>query len=300
MTLSDAIDAFLAYGDVCGHSPATRCTYSDVLARFRAATGLRDVADLTPRVIEEYLSALRKRVRPVSVHQAYRTLRTFTRWSIRTGLIAADPMATLVMRVPKTLPRVPDDDAIRRLLATCAKTWEGCRNHVMIALFIDSGLRKEELRRLRWGDLDLSARRIHVRAGKGQKDGTTFFGETTASLLRTWLAVHPTAVSTGPVCCTRDGMMLHSGTITHILHRLSTKAGLQRKIGPHALRHYAATALLRRTGDLDLVRRVLRHESLAMTLRYAALTQTEVAAKFLNASPLDRLRIRLKQHPIGR
>jgi len=300
MTLSDAVDAFLAYGDACGHSAATRSTYLGVLARFQAATGLKGIADLTPDVIERYLSALRSRVRPVSAHQAYRTLRTFTRWSIRTGRLATDPMAGLTMRAPKTLPCVPDDDAVRRLIDACPATWEGRRNRAMIALLADSGLRKQELRRLRWGDIDLSARTIHVRAGKGQKDGTTFFGDTMATVLRTWLAIHPTPVSTGPLCCTRDGMMLGPATITHILHRLATRAGLERKIGPHALRHYAATALLRRTGDLELVRRVLRHESLTMTLRYAALTQTEIAAKFLNASPLDHLRLRSHGRPIRR
>jgi site-specific recombinase XerC len=75
-----------------------------------------------------------------------------------------------------------------------------------------------------------------------------------------------------------------------------TDAGRPVKLHPsgsnsHALRHYAATSLLRRTGDLELVRRVLRYESLAMTLRYAVLTQTEVAAKFLHASPLDHLSV---------
>jgi integrase len=48
---------------------------------------------------------------------------------------------------------------------------------------------------------------------------------------------------------------------------LSKRAGLSVKVGPHALRHYAATAILRRTGDLELVRRVLRHETLTMALR---------------------------------
>jgi integrase/recombinase XerC len=225
----------------------------------------------------------------VSAHQAYRTLRTFTRWCTRTGRLAADPMAGLVMRAPKTLPRVPDDNAVSRLLAVCPATWEGRRNRAMIALLADSGLRKEELRRLRWGDLDLGARLVHVRAGKGQKDGTTFFGETTASLLRTWLAGHTGPQPAAPVCCTREGTMLGPSTVTHILHRLSWRAGLPQRIGPHALRHYAATSLLRRTGDLELVRRVLRHESLAMTLRYAVLTQTEIAAKFVHASPLDNL-----------
>src|SRR5689334_25410276 len=101
-------------------------------------------------MIEHYLAALRSRVRPVSSHQAYRTLRTFTRWCARTGRLASDPMAGLVMRAPKTLPRVPDDEAVGQLLAGCPATWEGRRNRAMIALLADSGLRKDELRRLRW------------------------------------------------------------------------------------------------------------------------------------------------------
>ena len=77
---------------------------------------------------------------------------------------------------------------------------------------------------------------------------------------------------------------------TRILHRLSEKAGLPRKIGPHALRHYADTSILKQTGDLEFVRQVLRHESLAMALRYAHLTKPDISAKFRRASPLDNLR----------
>jgi len=289
MTFRTTVEAFLAHGDASGHTAATRRTYAGVLGRFRAAASLQDLADLTPAVIEHYLADLRSRVRPVSAHKVYRTLRTFARWCAKTGRLTTDPMAGLVMRAPKTLPRVPDDAAVSRLLAACPTTWEGRRNRAMIALLADSGLRKEELRRLRLGDLDLGTRLVHVHAGKGQKDGATFFGETTASLLRTWLAVHPAPQPGAPLCCTRDGTMLGPYTIALILGRLSRRAGLPQRIGPHALRHYAATSLLRRTGDLELVRRVLRHESLAMTLRYAVLTQTEVAAKFLHASPLDHL-----------
>ena len=135
----------------------------------------------------------------------------------------------------------------------------------------------------------MGARLVRVRAGRGQKDGTTFFGETTALLLRTWLTVHPDPQPAAPVCWARAGTMLGPYTIALIFGRPSRRAALPQRIWPHALRHYAATSLLRRTGDLEFVRRVLRHESLAMTLRYAALTQTEVAAKFLHASPLDRL-----------
>ncbi len=59
---------------------------------------------------------------------------------------------------------------------------------------------------------------------------------------------------------TQEGRPLGRVSATRILHKLSVKAGLARKIGPHALRHYAATSILKQTGDLELVRQVLRHE----------------------------------------
>jgi len=104
MTLTDAVHAFLANGDACGHRAATRTTYAGALGRFQVTTALQNVADLSPEVIEHYLADLRSCVRPVSAHQAYRTLRTFTRWCARTGRLVTDPMAGLVMRAPKTLP----------------------------------------------------------------------------------------------------------------------------------------------------------------------------------------------------
>ena len=101
--------------------------------------------------------------------------------------------------------------------------------------------------------------------------------------------MHPDAKPAAFLFVTRDGAQFGPSAITRILHRLSRRAGLDRLVGPHALRHYAATAILRRTGDLELVRRVLRHSTLAMALRYAVLTQTETAAKFEAASPLNHL-----------
>lgn len=191
----------------------------------------------------------------------------------------------------------PDDEDVRALLAACLNTFEGRRNRALIAVAADSGLRKGELRQLRVGAVDLATHMLRVYGGKGQKDGVGFFGETTASLVRTWLLAHPDPRSAAFLFATRAGMPLGPSAITRILHRISVRAGLERKIGPHALRHYAATTILRRTGDLELVRRVLRHTTLIMALRYATLTQTEIAAKFQHASPLDHLWIRSHVQP---
>jgi site-specific recombinase XerD len=245
-----------------------------------------------PQTVQEYLAALYRRMKPVSVHHHYRALQTFCRWGVRTGRLASDPMAAITMRCPKTLPRVPAEDDVRRLLAACDQSFEGRRNRALISLLADSGLRREEARRLRLGDVDMNTRTLRVHQGKGRKDGVGFFGEATASMLRSWIAVHPDPRAGCFLFVTREGAQVGPTSFLRVLHRLSRRAKLERPVGPHALRHFAATAILRRTGDLELVRRVLRHETLAMALRYATLTQMEVAAKFTVASPVDHLNVR--------
>jgi integrase/recombinase XerC len=287
--LPEAVADFLRSREAAGCTPATMRTYAADLMRFGLASGVGILADLTTACLEAYLARLRAGMQPVTIHRHYRALRTFSRWAVRTGRLASDPMADLRMRTPKTLPRVPADEDVRRLLAACPATPEGRRNRVMIALAADSALRKEELRRLRIGDVDQATRTLRVLQGKGRKDGLGFNGEATASLLRAWLAVHP---DPRPACflfVTRAGVQLGPSALVRILHRLSRRAGLERPIGPHALRHYAATAVWRRTGDLALVQRILRHETLTMALRYVSVSQTDLAAKFAVASPMDHL-----------
>jgi integrase/recombinase XerD len=116
------------------------------------------------------------------------------------------------------------------------------------------------------------------------------FGAETAQGLRSWLQVRRDAVPEDFLFTDRLGRPLSRDYGTHLLHKLSVPAGLPRKVGPHALRHYAATSILKQTGDLELVRQVLRHETLAMALRYAHLTKPDIPREFRRASPLDSLR----------
>ncbi|MDR7520782.1 MAG: tyrosine-type recombinase/integrase [Armatimonadota bacterium] len=288
--LLDAVAAFLRSREALGCTAATLRTYAADLDRFCRSSGAANLADLTPEALEGYLPGLREHMKPISAYRHYRTLRTFCRWCHRTARTATDPMAGMTMRAPKTLPRVPSDEDVRALLAACPNTPEGRRNRLMVALLADSGLRREELRRLRLADVDLQTRTLRIRQGKGRKDGLGFFGEATASLLRAWLAVHPDPRAGCFVFVTGDGAPLGPSGGNRILRRLSQRAGLERPVGPHALRHYAATAIWRRSGDLELVRRVLRHETLTMALRYVAVSQADLAAKYAIASPMDYLR----------
>jgi site-specific recombinase XerD len=263
--------------------------YGQNLQRFIATVDM-DLSRCTSLEVQRYLTSLGARMKPISVHQHFRTLRAFFCWCLETNLTAETPMRGLKMQMPKTLPRVPDDEAVGALLAACPHTFEGRRNKALVALLADSGLRIGEALRLRIADMNFVAFTLTVRGGKGGKDGVGYFGPEAAQLIRGWLKVRKETAPGDYLFADREGRPLSRNHGTHILHRLSVRAGLTRKVGPHALRHYAATSILKQTGDLELVRQVLRHESLAMALRYTHLTMSDASAKFRRASPLNNLR----------
>ena len=229
-------------------------------------------------------------MQPVTIHQHFRCLRTFFRWCMDASLREDTPMRGITMRSPRTFPRVPEDCDVQQLLAACDGTFEGRRNRALVALLSDSGLRISEALRLLIEDVRFAERTLTVRSGKGQKDGVGFFGAETTQALRAWLAIRRDAHPEDYLFTDQRDRPLTRNYGSHLLHRLSVRAGLTRKVGPHALRHYAATSILKQTGDLELVRQVLRHESLSMALRYAQMTKLEVSRKFRRASPLDNLR----------
>jgi site-specific recombinase XerD len=226
-----------------------------------------------------------------SRHQAYRTLKTFFRWCVETGVLEETPLRGFTMRTPRTLPDVPTDDELRSLLRACPETLEGVRNRTLILALADSGLRASEILHLvieDWRPLD---RGLFVRAGKGRKDRVAFVGPTTARMLKRWLAYHPAPAPEAFVFVDRRGHPLHRRHLVQILHRLSRKAGLpnHRRLHPHALRHYAATSWLRGGAGLDEVRRLLGHESLDTTLRYSRLMGADLARAHRAAGGIERL-----------
>jgi site-specific recombinase XerD len=227
---------------------------------------LADAPEVSALVVRTFLSGLQSH--GVSLqHQAYRTLKTFFRWCVETQSLAENPLRGFTMRTPKTLPEVPADEDLRAVLVACRKTLEGMRNRALLLVLADSGLRASEVLHLLIEDWRPGDRGLFVRAGKGRKDRVAFIGPTTTRALKAWLARHPQPSVEAFLFCDRIGRPLKRRHLVQILHRLSLKAGLpnQRRLHPHALRHFAATSWLRGGAGLDEVRRLLGHESLNHT-----------------------------------
>ncbi len=170
-------------------------------------------------------------------------------------------------RPPEVLTE-PEVIALIRACSTRAPT--GVRNRALIAVLWRSGLRISEALALELRDLDLQAGSLRVRHGKGDKSRTVGVDEQTSALLARWLdrrrKLSPGARA--PVFCTLAGGRVDASYVRHLLPRLATKAGLDRRVHAHGLRHTYASELARERTPINVIRDALGHTSLAVTDRY--------------------------------
>jgi len=163
-----------------------------------------------------------------------------------------------------------EPEAIALIKACSSRAPTGVRNRALIAVLWRSGLRISEALALELRDLDLQAGSLRVRHGKGDKSRTVGVDEQTAAILARWIdrrrKLSPGARA--PIFCTLAGGRVDSSYVRHLLPRLAAKAGLDRRVHAHGLRHTYASELARERTPINVIRDALGHTSLAVTDRY--------------------------------
>jgi site-specific recombinase XerD len=163
-----------------------------------------------------------------------------------------------------------EPEAIALIRACSPRAPTGIRNRALIAMLWRSGLRISEALALELRDVDLEQGTIRIRHGKGDKSRTVGVDEQTAALLARWLdrrrRLSPGARS--PIFCTLHGGRLDSSYVRHLLPRLARRAGIDRRVHAHGLRHTYAAELAREKTPINVIRDALGHTSLAVTDRY--------------------------------
>ena len=132
---------------------------------------------------------------------------------------------------------------IEALLAGCGTSRTGRRDRAVLTLLWRSGLRIAEALALRPADINLSAGTARVLKGKNGKSRTVALDTLTCSALEAWLAVRPPGQ--GPVFCpvSKPGQPLKSNHVRNRLRRLAARAGIEKRVHPHSLRHSYAVEL---------------------------------------------------------
>jgi integrase/recombinase XerC len=215
--------------------------------------------------------------------------RTFTAWAHRRGLISTDPGALLAApKGQRTLPEVLRPDEAIRLVELPGDDVVDLRDRAVLELLYATGVRVSELCALDVDDLD-GARRVVRVLGKGRKERSVPYGVPAQRALDAWLAQGRPRWSgphSGPALLlgARGGRMDPRTVRTLVHHRLAAVPGAP-DLGPHGLRHSAATHLLEGGADLRSVQELLGHATLATTQIYTHVSIERLMTSYERAHP---------------
>ena len=223
------------------------------------------------------------------------SVRLFTKWAVKNKCLAKDVAATLATpKGHRTLPEVLDiADAKTAMdsLATRASEEEtpiSLRDVAMVELLYATGARVAELCGLDLNDIDYDRQTIRV-LGKGNKERTIPLGNPAMKALKVWLKEGRDSIknslSDNAVFLGARGKRIDQRTVrTVVYNALQAIEGIER-MGPHALRHSAATHLLEGGADLRTVQEILGHASLATTQIYTHVSTERLQKAFKQAHP---------------
>ncbi|MFI6709742.1 tyrosine recombinase XerC [Nonomuraea sp. NPDC050478] len=217
-------------------------------------------------------------------------LRTFTAFCHRRGWLPDDPGLLLgTAKAPRALPAVLDQEQARQALDT-SPTGEpkDLRDQAMLELLYATGIRVSELCGLDVDDVDRDRRVVRV-LGKGRKERAVPFGAPALQALDRW-CVHGRPLlmceGSGPALFLGvRGGRIDAGTVRRVVHARVRQVEGAPEMGPHGLRHSAATHLLEGGADLRSVQELLGHASLSSTQVYTHVSIDRLRRAYNQAHP---------------
>lgn len=176
---------------------------------------------------------------------------------------------------PERLPVILSEDEVARLIESASTSY----HRVILMTLYGTGLRREELCRLKVTDVDSQRMVIHVRQGKGNKDRDVTLSPRLLEVLRAyWKWRKPKTYLFPSPYPSRTGRPIDSKTVWYAVREAARRAGIKKKVYPHLLRHSWATHLLERGTDLKTIQVLLGHVDLEATTIYLHLSQRHLQA----------------------
>lgn len=298
MELTAAAEAFTAHLEqVRRLSPATVRAYRSDLRDLSDSTGGAALNEVDLEMLRDWLWRATQRgdARSTLARRAA-AARSFFSWAKDEELISVDPSLRLIApKRGRTLPAVASQDGMRQLLdARADAAADGdpiaLRDHAALELLYGSGMRVSELCGLDIDDIDEDRSTARV-LGKGAKERVVPFGRPAGRALGAYLTrgrpalLARASTSTPAVFLGARGARLGTRAVyTLVAEALGPIIGAD-AVGPHALRHSAATHLLDGGADLRAVQEILGHASLGTTQIYTHVSSERLTATYRLAHP---------------
>jgi integrase/recombinase XerC len=280
------------------YSALTVASYSKILAQWQEFINGNSNADFDPlsvttNDIRAWAASMASQGLSVrTVRWKLSAVRTFYNYLCKRHGAKANPAAEVVLaKLPKTLPSFIAQDETMSVLnedSLDTSNFIEMRNHLVVAMFYETGMRAAELIGLTDDSIDMSRNELKV-LGKRNKERTIPFGEHMKALINQYLSVRSTALNDGckpeAFFVRENGEALYYALVNKIVHQCLDGAVHASKRSPHVLRHSFATDMLNNGADLNAVQHLLGHSSLATTQIYTHITYRELLNNYQLAHP---------------
>jgi integrase/recombinase XerC len=292
MLLTDSFLDYLRYER--NYSDDTVKAYGEDIRQFQEFggedVGLQSPSEVVVDVVREWMIHLMNLgYATTSVNRKLSSLRSYYKYLLRKGEVKVDPLRKITgPKNKKNLPVFVKESEMNRLLddEDFGEGFEGCRDHLVIAMFYATGMRLSELIGLDDGDVDFAASVIKV-TGKRNKQRLIPFGEELRVEMETYVKQRDESVPvrSGAFFVRKTGERLYPNIVRKIVTRNLSKVVTVKKRSPHVLRHTFATSMLNHDAELGAIKELLGHESLATTEIYTHTTFEELKKVYNQAHP---------------
>jgi integrase/recombinase XerD len=270
--LPSKIGLYLASKKIDGMSPKTIKNYWLILNRFSTII-CKDIDQITDIDIRMYLAQyLQTGIMDSTLSTVVTTLKSFFSWLVGQDYLQKTPMWNIKStKVKKRVRKALSDEELELLRCTCKTE----REKAIVEFFYSTGCRLDEVHKLNRNDIDWINKSCRV-IGKGNKEREVYLSARAVLFLQKYLQTRSDMQPSLFIARKLPHNRLSGRSFEDIVKDLGKRAGIQKNLHPHILRHTFANALLNNGASLAEVQRLLGHEDSATTLIYAQLNNEDI------------------------
>lgn len=252
------------------------------------AVTLDDVRSWMVQLLDRGLS-------PRSVRRKLSALKSYFKYLLRIGQLSKDVTRGIIApKMDKPLPVFFEEQQMEAATSEldAADDFRSMRDNIIIEMLYETGMRQAEILGLNDGDIDLSQQQIRV-FGKRRKERIVPFGNHLADLIRRYQDMRNetfnlVTAAQQPFLLSVKGVRLSHNTLYTIVRTRMSEVSSQKKRSPHVLRHTFATTMLNEGADINSIKTLLGHASLAATQVYTHTTFEQLRDSYCKAHPRAR------------
>ncbi|MEM7186655.1 MAG: tyrosine-type recombinase/integrase [Bacteroidota bacterium] len=225
-----------------------------------------------------------------SINRKISSLKSYYKFLLKTQQISENPLAKhKALKTSKKLQVPFSEEEIEAVIQLLSEhtDFEGLRNRLIVELFYATGMRRAELVSLKLSQISLDAKTIRV-IGKRNKERVIPLLPSIVSTLIAYLEARtnlPEIHDKAFLLLSKKGVKVYETLVYRIINSYFSKASEKVKRSPHILRHSFATHLLNEGADLNAVKELLGHASLASTQVYTHTSMAQLKQVYKNAHP---------------